>query len=1211
MFSSLNEIYKYPHAANVQTNMESCLKFLPRTSYPWYSLVSLTIFVSTGVVIIGVTSEFESQAKLQCNPDKTLARDLSAREYMETQCFLKYLQKFYPFLPLSIVFIINFGLVLVLSTIYAYTVKRRVQIFEQQRHKTADCGYEESQPLSGNILQAAPERNKQRGSSRYFLFTVYVLHLIICRILPLWVFAALLLNSMKFPLQFHCPWPLNAISTSNANITQLQGTNVSNVHCTYPIGTKNEKISAAVVTVNLLFCTEAFIELAYLLWLSWKDRTFVSDREFCSVYLLRRRERTKKIMKRIRTNASHEVIYLQDEKSRRKLDEIYINVIIQKGRESTSTYQIQLKNRHESYHVHLEKPKDSISLSETSDLFRLMGASETLPKTILVVGRPGIGKTLLTKKILHEWKEQASEFWHGKTVILMQFRSFNNGQTSLQKMVELAHGLNMSSADSHWTYEHICSMPHNFVFIFDGLDELKYDENLLANETAVNNPNQEADVLQIFEKMVKGQLLPGVTVLATSRPTAEHIYEQLSFDQEVEILGFHKEQIKSYVEKFCHYDEDKSTKLWKVITQSPEYLSLSYIPVNCYIICLTLKEAIDADEQQKVGEESFQRNVPRTMTELYKRAINILLFRHHNEYKKKLCPKDYMNANLPEQLQNNLDRLKKIARKGMIKDQLVFEFPSGSKDVELSDCGIINKLEDKRRNLFSFLHLTIQEFLAAQHVVDDLEHVESFLIGHIDNPKWHLVIQFVAGLIGDKIRKLEKERNESEGSATDLTNEETLIKAICKRFQNRVPKFGEINHHGNKLLNMIKCVHEMQEVGVRELMTSISCHRFRIRKLSIAPSDSAALFNFFGHVKNLEFLYIDSCTVEHSAYRGLANLMKQNNKIKFLKIRFCGFSDDDAEQVIKALGNENCKVTRFELNGNYLTSESAKYLRDTLTSGHCKVTKLDLCGNNLTDVGVEYLCAALTSGECKITKLLLSSNQLSDAAAEYLRDALKNGNCKLTELNLNNNNLTDVAAERLSEAIKNDNCKLTKLFLNRNIWKDAGIKYLSDALMNRNCKLSELHLNDTGLTNKGAEYLSEALKNGNCDLTELYLLGNKELKDAGIKYLSEALVNENCKLTKLHLIDTGLTDKGAKFLSEALKNGNCNFTELNREKEELNDVGTTYSGDPLVRRNSKLTMMYLSPTWLTNEGVGYLREALKGQSDKLSIYLGSKKLNDW
>ena len=755
------------HQANPETKMEGCLKFLPRKSYNTVGLVSLFIFVSIGTVIIGITSDFESKATLQCNPDKTLASDLPTQTYIETECFLKYVQNFYPFLSLYVLFVINFGLVLLLSIIYAYLVKHKVEIFEEPQRKTRNGGRLESRQFTGNISQAALDPNEQRSSSRCFVFTVYVLHLIICRILPLVAFAALLLTSMKFPSQFHCPWPVNSMSTSNLNMTQSQGRNVSIVDCTYPMGRKNEKVSATVIIVNLLFATEAFIELAYLLWSSWKDQSFVSDREFCCVYLLKKRKRIRKVMKKIREKVHENVFYLSDDfgekvLSGRKLDEIFINIIIQAGRESILTSKSQLKNRHESYETHLKKPKHVISITETSDLFKPTGKSTSPPRTILVLGRPGIGKTSLTKKILHDWRHQTSEFWHGKIVILIQFRIFNHAKTSIRKMLEHAYGLNMSPVDFHSIYEYICSKPKNLVIIFDGLDELKYEKNLLAEQIAVNDPNKEADMLQIFKKIVKGHLLPGVTVLTTSRPTAEHIYKQLSFDQEVEILGFHKEQIQSYVKNFCHNDDVKSTKLWKLIGQSPEYLSFSYIPVNCYIICLILKKAIDAEELNKVEEESFQGNVPRTMTELYKRAIKILLYKHHAKYKDEEIPKDYMITKLPEKLQKDMNCLKEIARKGMIEDQLVFEFPSGSKDAELSDCGILNKLEDNDQNLFCFLHLTIQEFLAAQHVVDDMENVEKFLVDHIGDPKWHLVIQFVAGLIGDKRRELKKEKNASE-----------------------------------------------------------------------------------------------------------------------------------------------------------------------------------------------------------------------------------------------------------------------------------------------------------------------------------------------------------------------------------------------------------------------------------------------------------------
>jgi hypothetical protein len=105
-------------------------------------------------------------------------------------------------------------------------------------------------------------------------------------------------------------------------------------------------------------------------------------------------------------------------------------------------------------------------------------------------------------------------------------------------------------------------------------------------------------------------------------------------------LGFHEEQIKDYVEKFCSHEIQKSSEIWNLIKESREL---------------------------------------------------------------------YITGKLPGPLQNDLNALKEIARNGMIGDQLIFEF-------ELSDCGLFIKLEDKRQDIFCFLHLTIQEFLAALHV---------------------------------------------------------------------------------------------------------------------------------------------------------------------------------------------------------------------------------------------------------------------------------------------------------------------------------------------------------------------------------------------------------------------------------------------------------------------------------------------------------------
>ena len=320
-------------------------------------------------------------------------------------------------------------------------------------------------------------------------------------------------------------------------------------------------------------------------------------------------------------------------------------------------------------------------------------------------------------------------------------------------------GDTISADDFTGIFEYICLDPSKVVLIFDGLDELTVDDQTLTGEEYVNNNNEETHIFHIWKQLVRGELLPGATVLTTSRPTAERlykptIYDPIHYDLEVEILGFHEEEVQNYVEKFCGADKQKSTEIWNLIKASPELLTLCYIPVSSYIVCLTLDESIKIDKQAEFG---CQRNVPRTITELYQRAIKILLFRRNSEYRRKQIS--------PEKLQSDLKKLKGIAKKGMNEEKLIFN--DNEVDSEISGCGLFNvrglfnvcgsyKLEEQ--NIYCFLHLTIQEFLAALDVVDDMNNVESFLSQHIEYPKWHLVILFVAGLIGDKFREIESQR---------------------------------------------------------------------------------------------------------------------------------------------------------------------------------------------------------------------------------------------------------------------------------------------------------------------------------------------------------------------------------------------------------------------------------------------------------------------
>ena len=732
--------------------MEGCLALLPRRSYNKFGFLCLALFVSAGVILIGIASD--SKATLQCNPDKSLASDLSTRKFIETQCLLKYTKKFLPSLALHYQLMINFGLVLLLSIIYAYWVKDRVEIFVDTPSATTN-GVEDESPLLSGTSPAALDPKAYRQSNRFSVFMLYNMHLIFCRIIPLVVFGVFLLTLSNYPVEYDCSWPVKTTTSPLDNFLGRPSMNLSaTIDCIYPLGSKIETLAFAVVTINFLASIVAFIEVVFLVWSSWKDDNLRTDFEFCCVYILRKRKRIRELIRKIRENMSDDIFVLHDDfgekrLSRRKLEEVYINAIILEGREIHCTSRKRFENRHETYEAHFKLPPNSVTITKAQELFKPISGYE--PRTILVVGRPGIGKTMLTKKLIYQWKKQKGDFWHDKIVLVIRFREFNKteGRTSLREMLQHSYGFNMSLMDCNHICECIYLVPNKTVLIFDGLDELKVDHRALTEEIALKGPSKVSHCLQIYRKLVDGELLPGITVLTTSRPMAEHIYQKLKFDREVELIGFDQKRIKDYVEKFCHPDQQKSSQIWDLIKQSPELLGLCYIPVNSYIVCLTLRESIEAEGQA---------NAPKTITELYKRAIKILLFKHHREYKDtEQIPKNYITGRLPEQLQNDVKKLKKIAIHGMIKNKLIFEDDEDADEV--SGCGLFNKLEDKRQDNFCFLHLTIQEFLAALHVVDEMKNVEFFLSKYIKNPQWHLVIQFVCGLVGDKMRELEKERN--------------------------------------------------------------------------------------------------------------------------------------------------------------------------------------------------------------------------------------------------------------------------------------------------------------------------------------------------------------------------------------------------------------------------------------------------------------------
>ncbi|XP_046841784.1 NACHT, LRR and PYD domains-containing protein 3-like [Xenia sp. Carnegie-2017] len=581
--------------------------------------------------------------------------------------------------------------------------------------------------------------------------------------------------------------------------------------------------------------------------------------------------------------------------------------------------------------------------------------------------------------------------------------------------------------------------------------------------------------------LVEGRLLPGVTVFITSRPTAQRAFELLRFQRTVEILGFFEDQIKEYVFKFCWKDKSTARKIFDCIDSSLELRSLCYIPVNCYIICLTLKESFINNAE----------DIPKTITELYKRVVKILLWRHHPRCKSGSIPKPdrgYLIKPLPSELDDEIQKMKRLAKKGMEEGKLIFDETHLTGFENVVNCGLLHQIPDKRRNYFCFLHLTLQEFLAAWCVVDDWKSIGKFLDDHRADPKWHLVIEFVAGLVGDS--KKENKRLNIDDVQMRLAKWVLHLKSS----------------YGSKTLGFlgIKCLYELQDWDViRSVCAKLqsATEEISISDVSFTPVDCNALFKFLSECRHIKKIVFDKCKMLDNHSFVSNNASCNLTSISFLR---CDFGNYFLKHFSDALKSENCPITELLIGGSNLSNKSTEYVSEALKSSNCKLTKLTYETTKISTGGVEVLSEALKSKNCKLTELSIYNTKLEHNSSKYLSEALQSEDCKLTKLTIHNYKMSDHFTKCIIEALSNPFCKLTELSICGSYTTDLCIRYLSEALKSENCKLTKLNVSILQITNEGMKDFSEALESENCKLTSLRI-NSSNLPDLCVEYLSKAL----------------------------------------------------------------------------------------------------------
>ena len=874
------------------------------------------------------------------------------------------------------------------------------------------------------------------------------------------------------------------------------------------------------------------------------------------------------------------------------IDKIYVHVVIVEGR----AFHNFVEGRWEQLQQYppdaddrlFKKPEDIIDKQHIN---------------VLVVGRPGIGKTSLSTKLLRLWASgdafNGDEHYKAdfSVVFLVKFRHFSdNAKLSLRDVLARAETVQGLDA-AVWHF--IKKESTKVLLIFDGLDEYSRKKNINAQEhdpTYNNCVEEKMPFSVLYNKLVEGKLLPGASIITTTRPTAVKYVDHLDFQRTVEIRGFTSDDVKEYVENFAQGVSGAKEKMWEHINSNINLFSFCYIPVNCFLICHCLLQIILS--------ESSQAELPTKMTDIYKMTVKIFWFNHNREGfsldELERLKSKYMYEpfdKFPEKFKQIFNGLGKIAFEGIEEGRLVFELSEVS---GLEDCGLLHKLPDlepktlgdPRKSQFCFTHLTVQEFFAAKYLVDteSNEGIERLVSKNINDGTWQVVLQFVAGLLKSSsdiffklLPELTEKRAHRMSSKPELTSwpttkDKRLAVQVCKCL-------FEINDEQQPILqNKIK---------------EIKFNAADFIRCSLAPIDVAAVLHFLDNAE--EVLYIN---LSHNALGDLsANEVKKfiinrERKLKLLDLTKNNLTDNAAEDLGEALKHSNCKLESLELSYNNFTDNAAEDLGEALKDSNCKLKSLTLRNNNLTDNAANDLGEALKHSNCKLESLDLSYNNLTDNAAEDLCEALKHSNCKVESLTLRNNNLTDNAAKDLGKALKHSNCKLKSLDLSNNNLTDNAAEDLGEALKHSNCKLESLTLRNNNLTDNAAEDLGEALKHSNCKVESL-TLRNNNLTDNAAEDLGEALKHSNCKLKSLDLSNNNLTDNAAKDLGEALEHSNCKLKSLDLSNNNLTDNAAEDLGEALRHSNCKLQSLYVLGNNFTKEGRQHLTDAGKQSNCKV------------
>ncbi|XP_076020770.1 NLR family CARD domain-containing protein 3-like [Genypterus blacodes] len=729
------------------------------------------------------------------------------------------------------------------------------------------------------------------------------------------------------------------------------------------------------------------------------------------------------------------------------LNEIYTELYITEGGAG------EVINEHEVRHIEAtsRKPQRADTTIRCEDIFKASPGRDQPNRTLMTKGVAGIGKTLLTQKFTLDWAEgKASQ--HIQLTFPFTFRELNVLRGRKFSLVELLHHFFTVTKDSGiFRFEDF-----QVLFILDGLDECRLHLDF-KNSEILTDVREPTSVAVLLTNLIRGKLLPSAHLWITTRPAAANQILADSVDMVTEIRGFTDPQKEEYFRKRFR-DEEEASSIISHIKTSRSLHIMCHIPVFCLITATVLEDVMKTRE----GGE-----LPNTLTEMY---IHFLLVQT------KLKNVKYDGGAETDPLWNIKSRemivsLGKLAFDQMQKGNLIFY------ESDLTECGIDIKAasvysgvftqifkEEKglyQDQVFSFVHLSVQEFLAALfvHLTFVISGVnllsgdqptswwsklsrdkpkirrlhQSAVDKALQSPNGHLdlFLRFLLGLSLQTNQTLFQGLLKQTGSSSE-TNQKTV-----HYIKEKISK----NISAERSINLFHCLNELNDPSlVEEVQQYLRSGRLSTDKLSPAQW-SALAFILLSSEEDLDVFNLRKYSASEEALLRLLPVVKVSRK---------------------AL-----------LSGCNLSERSCEALSSVISSQSSILRGLDLSNNDLQDSGVKLLSAGLESPNCKLDTLRLSACMITQQGCASLASALSSNPSHLKELDLSYNHPGDIGEKLLSAGLESQRWRLDTLWMDHGGQQRvrAGVrKYVCELELDPNTAHRNLKMSDN---NRKVTYVTE------------------------------------------------------------------------------------------------------------------------------------------